>query len=90
MKYRFKEPLRDELVLVRDPEEETQGGIVIPDTAKDGSQWGTVVLKGPKADQVKIGDRVLFQRYTTYVMDTPDGERLLTSQKACLAVEPVP
>jgi chaperonin GroES len=48
-------------------EEKTAGGIIIPDTAKEKPQKGTVVAVGPgKKDEpmtVKIGDNVLYGKY---------------------------
>jgi len=48
-------------------EEKTAGGIIIPDTAKEKPQKGTVVAVGPgKKDEpvtVKIGDVVLYGKY---------------------------
>jgi chaperonin GroES len=53
-------------------EQQTAGGIIIPDTAKEKPQEGTVVAVGPgKRDDdgkripmdVKVGDRILFSKY---------------------------
>ena len=48
-------------------EEKTAGGIIIPDTAKEKPQKGTVVAVGPgKKDEpmsVKVGDKVLYSKY---------------------------
>ena len=48
-------------------EEKTAGGIIIPDTAKEKPQKGTVVAIGPgKKDEpltVKVGDDVLYSKY---------------------------
>ena len=71
MKFR---PLHDRvLIKVRDSEEKTAGGIIIPDTAKEKPQEGEVVAVGPgaKSDEgkiapmdVKIGDIVLFGKWS--------------------------
>jgi len=49
-------------------EEKTAGGIIIPDTAKEKPQKGTVVAVGPgKKDEpvtVKVGDVVLYGKYS--------------------------
>ena len=61
-------PLHDR-VIVRPAkaEEKTAGGIIIPDTAKEKPQRGTVVAAGPgKKDEpvtVKAGDSVLYGKY---------------------------
>ncbi len=67
MKVNIK-PLADRvLVLPAEAEERTVGGIIIPDTAKEKPQKGTVVAVGPgKKDEpmfVKEGDTVLYGKY---------------------------
>ena len=61
-------PLADRvLVEAAYPEEKTAGGIIIPDTAKEKPQKGTVVAVGTgKKDEpltVKVGDTVLYGKY---------------------------
>ena len=63
-------PLGDRIIVRREvADEKTAGGIVLPDTAKNKPQRGTVLAVGPgrlKKDgtratmQLKAGDRVLF------------------------------
>ncbi len=62
-------PLADRvLVEPAAAEEKTAGGIIIPDTAKEKPQKGTVVAVGPgKKDEpmtVKPGDEVLYGKYS--------------------------
>ena len=49
-------------------EEKTASGIIIPDTAKEKPQEGTVVAVGQGTDDkpvtLKIGDRVLYGKYS--------------------------
>ena len=71
MKFR---PLHDRLLLKRrEQEEKTAGGIIIPDSAKEKPLEGEVVAIGKgrilpnghvQALDVKVGDRVLFGKYT--------------------------
>ncbi len=61
-------PLADRVLVEPSPaEEKTAGGIIIPDTAKEKPQKGTVVAVGPgKKDEpmtVKAGDQVLYGKY---------------------------
>ncbi len=61
-------PIADRVVVEPfEPEEKTEGGIIIPDTAKEKPQKGKVVAVGPgKKDQkmtVKEGDVVLYGKY---------------------------
>ena len=62
-------PLADRVVVKpADAEEKTASGIIIPDTAKEKPQKGTVVAVGPgKKDEpmtVKEGDSVLYGKYS--------------------------
>jgi chaperonin GroES len=62
-------PLADRvLVEPAEAEQKTAGGIIIPDTAKEKPQKGTVVAVGPgKKDEpvtVKVGDAVLYGKYS--------------------------
>jgi len=49
-------------------EEKTAGGIIIPDTAKEKPQRGTVIAVGPgKKDEpitLKVGDTVFYGKYS--------------------------
>jgi len=70
-------PLADRvLVEPAAAEEKTAGGIIIPDTAKEKPQKGTVVAIGPgKKDEpmtVKVGEKVLYGKYagTEITIDT--------------------
>jgi chaperonin GroES len=61
-------PLADRVLIEpAQAEEKTAGGIIIPDTAKEKPQRGTVVAVGPgKKDEpmtVKVGDNVLYSKY---------------------------
>ena len=79
-------PLHDRILVKRTEESETmRGGIIIPDTAKEKPQEGTVVSvgKGKSNDEgkvfpldVKAGDTVLFGKYSGTEIKL-DGEDLL-------------
>jgi chaperonin GroES len=61
-------PLADRVLVESAPAEtKTATGIIIPDTAKEKSQKGTIVAVGPgKKDEpltVKVGDTVLYGKY---------------------------
>ena len=83
----FGKPLYDR-VLVRplEAENKTKGGIVLPDTAKEKPQEGEVVAvgEGKLLDngtiiplKVKVGDKVLYGKYSGNEITTKDGEELL-------------
>ncbi len=61
-------PLADRvLVQPAAAEEKTSGGIIIPDTAKEKPQRGTIVAVGAGTKDnpitVKVGDKVLYGKY---------------------------
>jgi chaperonin GroES len=79
-------PLHDRVIVKADAaEEKTAGGIIIPDTAKEKPQRGTVVAAGNgKKDEpvtVKIGDTVLYGKYAGTEI-TIDGQDLLIMRES--------
>jgi chaperonin GroES len=79
-------PLHDRVIIKPAPaEEKTAGGIIIPDTAKEKPQRGTVVAAGPgKKDEpvtVKKGDTVLYGKYSGTEVRI-DGQDLLILREA--------
>jgi chaperonin GroES len=84
-------PLHDRVVVKRIEEEaKTAGGIIIPDTAKEKPQQGEVVAVGPGARDesgkvnaldVKVGDRVLFGKWSGSEVKI-DGEDLLIMKES--------
>jgi chaperonin GroES len=84
-------PLHDRVVVRRVKEEEkTKGGIIIPDTAKEKPQEGEIVAVGAGAFgddnerialDVKVGDRVLFGKWSGTEV-TVDGEELLIMKES--------
>jgi len=89
-------PLGDRLVVRPTPREEmTKSGIVLPDTAKERPQEGTILAVGPgrilddgtrEAMDVSVGQRILFQKYAGTEFKMDDEELLILSQKDILAV----
>lgn len=80
-------PLGDRVVIKPlEAENKTKGGIVLPDTAKEKPQEGKVVAvgKGKVLDngtvqppEVKVGDKVLYGKYSGNEITTKEGEELL-------------
>jgi chaperonin GroES len=80
-------PLGDRVVVKPlEAETKTKGGIVLPDTAKEKPQEGKVVAVGKgkvldngsvQAPEVKVGDRVLYGKYSGNEITTKEGEELL-------------
>ena len=89
-------PLGDRLVIKPMAREEmTKSGIVLPDTAKERPQEGTVLAAGPgrilddgsrEAMDVSVGQKVLFQKYAGTEFKLDEEELLILSQKDVLAV----
>ncbi|MBU2545224.1 co-chaperone GroES [Patescibacteria group bacterium] len=76
-------------------EEKTKSGIYLPDTAeKERPEEGMVVAVGPGhekagkiiAMKVKVGDRVLFSKYSLTEIKIEDKEYLIAKQGDILAI----
>jgi chaperonin GroES len=87
-------PLHDRVLVRRLEEKETaKGGIIIPDTAKEKPQEGEVMAigagkieKGRRvALDVKVGDRILFGKYTGNDIKINDQEYLILREEEILA-----
>ena len=89
-------PLHDRIIVQRLEEgEQTVGGIIIPDTAKEKPQWGTVFAVGAgkvKEDgtrqplDVKDGDTILFGKYSGQDIKVDGEEYLIMREDDVLAV----
>jgi len=81
------QPLGDRVIIKPlEAETKTKGGIVLPDTAKEKPQEGEVIAVGKgkvlengttKAPEVKVGDKVLYGKYSGNEITTKEGEELL-------------
>lgn len=81
-------PLGDRvLVKLVEEHERTQGGIYIPDTAKDKPQTGEVTAVGDgEKVTVKVGDRVMFAKFAGTEVKIDSVEHLLLPMEDVLAV----
>jgi chaperonin GroES len=89
-------PLGDRVVVRPTTREEmTKSGIVLPDTAKEKPQEGTILAVGPgrilddgKREQidVKEGQKVLYAKYAGTEFKVDEEDLLIVSQKDILAV----
>ncbi|MGH7359130.1 MAG: co-chaperone GroES [Candidatus Rokuibacteriota bacterium] len=89
-------PLGDRVVVRPTPREEmTKSGIVLPDTAKERPQEGTILAAGPgrilddgsrEPIDVTVGQKILFQKYAGTEFKLDEEELLILSQKDILAV----
>ena len=89
-------PLQDRLLLrPSEGEEKTAGGIIIPDTAKEKPQEGTVIAagKGKVRDDgkitpldVKVGDRVLYGKYSGTEVTVAGEKHVILREEDVLAI----
>lgn len=88
-------PLFDRVVLKQlVAEETTKSGIVLPGQAKEKPQQAEVIAVGPGGVvdgkevvmQVKVGDQVIFSKYSGTEVKTDDGEYIIVKQNDILAV----
>ena len=89
-------PLGDRVVVKPTPREEmTKSGIVLPDTAKEKPQEGSILAVGPgrilddgtrEAMDVKVGNKVLYAKYAGTEFKVDGDELLIVSQKDILAI----
>lgn len=84
-------PLADRVLVQPDAAEtKTASGIIIPDTAKEKPQQGTVVAVGTgKKDEpmtVKVGDKVLYGKYSGTEMKHEGGDYLIMRESDILAI----
>jgi chaperonin GroES len=88
-------PLHDRVLVRRLEEKESvKGGIIIPDTAKEKPQEGEVIAVGAgkindKGDRValdvKVGDRILFGKYSGNDIKIDDEEYMILKEDEILA-----
>jgi chaperonin GroES len=90
------QPLADRVVIkALEETEQMRGGLYIPDTAKEKPQQGEVVAVGPGkvsddgkrvAPEVKVGDRVLYGKYSGTEVTVGDEQYLILRESDVLAV----
>ncbi len=84
-------PLADRVLIEPAPsEEKTSGGIIIPDTAKEKPQKGTIVAVGTgKKDEpltVKVGDFVLYGKYSGTEINIDGNDYLIMKESDIFAI----
>ena len=91
------QPLEDRIVVqANEGDQTTASGLVIPDTAKEKPQEGTVVAAGPGrwndegtgrvALDVKVGDTVIYSKYGGTEVKVDGEEYLILSARDVLAI----
>jgi chaperonin GroES len=88
-------PLEDRIVVkANEAEQKTASGLVIPDTAKEKPQEGTVLSVGPGRFEngnripldIKVGDVVLYSKYGGTEVKYNNEEYLVLSSRDVLAI----
>ena len=84
-------PLADRVMIeTKEAETKTASGIFIPDSAKEKPQQGTVIAVGPgKKDEpmeVKVGDVVLYGKYSGTEVAVEEKKYLIVKQSDILAI----
>ncbi|ENZ00643.1 chaperonin [Clostridium thermobutyricum] len=84
-------PLGDRVVIKRlEAEEKTKSGILLTGTAKERPQEAEVVAVGPGTNEVKmevkIGDKVLYAKYTGTEVKVDGEEFIIVKQEDILAI----
>ncbi len=84
-------PLADRVMIEpMEAEEKTASGIIIPDTAKEKPQKGTVVAVGPGTKdekmELKQGDVVLYGKYAGTELTVDEKDYLMMKQSDVLAI----
>lgn len=80
-------PISDRVVI--EPaaaEETTKGGLIIPDTAKEKPLFGVVAFTGPSVSQIKVGDKVLYSKFTGQEISYTDKNYLIAREDDVLAI----
>ena len=83
-------PLADRVLVLAAQAEEKVGGIIIPDTAKEKPQHGTIVAagNGTKDEEMilKEGDEILYGKYSGTELEVEGTKFLIMRQSDVLAV----
>jgi len=89
-------PLGDRVVIEHvEQQEKSAGGVFLPDTAKEKPQEGIVAAVGTGrvsddgktiAMNVKVGDRVIYSKYSGSEVKVEGKEYLIVSEKDVLAI----
>lgn len=92
------QPLADRIVVKpAEAEEKTKGGLYLPDTAKEKPVWGEVIAAGPGktaddgkkiAMEVKVGDKVLYGKYSGTEITVDSVEVLIMRESDVFAIMP--
>jgi chaperonin GroES len=83
---KFK-PLKDRVFVKYTEEgEKTAGGLYIPDSAKEKPQKGLVEAVGSEVKEVKVGNTILFDKYSGSKVNIDSNEYLIIKEEDILGI----
>jgi chaperonin GroES len=84
MKFR---PLKDRVFVSYSEEgEKTAGGIYIPDSAKEKPQKGKVEAVGSEVKEIKVGNTILFDKYSGSKVNMDGTDYLIVKEEDILGI----
>ena len=83
---KFK-PLKDRVFVKYSEEaEKTAGGIYIPESAKEKPQKGVIEAVGSEVKEIKVGDTILFDKYSGSKVNIDNNEYLIIKEEDILGI----
>ena len=83
---KFK-PLKDRVFVTYSEEgEKTAGGIYIPEAAKEKPQKGVVEAVGSEVKEIKVGNAILFDKYSGSKVNIDNVEYLIIKEEDVLGI----
>ncbi|MBI5102769.1 MAG: co-chaperone GroES [Nitrospirae bacterium] len=83
---KFK-PLKDRVFVSYSEEgERTAGGLYIPDSAKEKPQKGVVKAVGSEVKEIKVGNTILFDKYSGSKVNIDNDEYLIIKEEDILGI----
>ena len=83
---KFK-PLKDRVFVKYSEEaEKTAGGIYIPESAKEKPQKGIIEAVGSEVKEIKVGDVILFDKYSGSKINIDNNEYLIIKEEDILGI----
>ncbi len=83
---KFK-PLKDRVFVSYSEEgEKTAGGIYIPDSAKEKPQKGKIEAVGSEVKEVKVGNTILFDKYSGSKVNMDGTDYLIVKEEDILGI----
>jgi len=83
---KFK-PLKDRVFVKYSEEaEKTAGGLYIPESAKEKPQKGVIEAVGSEVKEIKVGDIILFDKYSGSKINIDNNEYLIIKEEDILGI----